>query len=105
MKQIVAIICLMLISLTATAAKRTESQVYNDVKVRVVQIIADQTGLPDSEILENKSFVQDLKMDHQAHEAVREALSQEVGQPISIESAEKITTVQRAINFVFIRQQ
>ena len=105
MKQMVAVIWLMFITLTANAAKRTESQAYNEVKTRVVSIISQETGLPEDEISENQSFVRDLKMDYQAHVAVRDALSQELGYRISDETAEKITTVQRAINFVFIRQQ
>lgn len=109
MKQTAAVIChfvtILLIASTASAAKSRESQLYSDVKLRVVTIISQKTGLPESKISEDMSFVRDLKMDQRTHEAVREALSQEVGFKISDESAEKITTVQRAINYVFIRQQ
>ena len=106
MKNIVATICLLLTSLTAMSAKRTESQAYNDVRSRVIEIIAEQSGQPVDEITEDKNFVRDLKMDQKAHEAVRDALSQELGgRAISDEDAEKITTVQKAINFVFIRLQ
>ena len=105
MKQIVALFCLVLTTLTAQAAKRTESQTYNDVKERVITIISEQTGLPASEISEDKNFVKDLKMDQTALEAVRDSLALELNTEIPDQTAEKITTVQRAINFVFIRQQ
>lgn len=105
MKQMFAIICLMLTTLTADAAKRTDSQIYQDTKTRVISIIAEQIGLPVNEVTENKSFQKDLKMSPKEIESVRDALSQEIGQEISDESAAKITTVQRAINFVFIRLQ
>jgi acyl carrier protein len=105
MKQIVALICLLLTSLTVHAVKRTEAQAYNDVRARVIEIISEKTGIPSSEITEDKNFVRDLKMDQIALEAVRDSLSLELGTPIADQSAEKITTVQRAINYVFIRQQ
>lgn len=105
MKQMIAVFCLVLTSLTTQAAKRSESETYSQVKARVMTIIADATGFEESSISEDHAFVQDLEMDHTAHVAVRDALSIELGREISDESAEKITTVQKAINFVFVRQQ
>lgn len=105
MKQIVAVICLLLTSLTAGAAKRSESQTYNDVKQRVITIISEQTGLPTSDISEDQNLVRDLKLDQAALEAIRDSLALELNTTIPDQSAEKITTVQRAINYVFIRQQ
>ncbi len=105
MKQIIAVFCLVLTSLTTQAAKRTESEAYAQVRARVVSIIAEATGREESSIKEDQAFVQDLNMDHAAHEVVRDALSIEIGRSISDESAERITTVQKAINYVFVRQQ
>lgn len=104
MKQIIAIICLMVTTLTAQAAKRIDQLTYSDVTARVFSIISETTGVPESELTEDMSFVRDLKMNHEAHEAVREALSAEVGFQIPIETAEKITTPGKARNFVFVRQ-
>lgn len=105
MKQIVAVICLMLTTLTAGAVGHSEYQTYNAIKTRVINILSERTGIPESQISEDQSFVRDLKMDQVTHEAVRDALSQELGYRIPDEAAEKITTVQRAINYIFIRQQ
>lgn len=101
----IAVFCLVLTSLTTQAAKRTESETYTQVRTRVMSIIAEAAGLDESSIKEDQAFVQDLNMDHEAHEAVRDALSIEIGRNISDESAERITTVQKAINYVFVRQQ
>jgi acyl carrier protein len=87
------------------SAKRTEVENYNTTRERVFEIIANDAGVSFDRIAEDKAFVHDFKMDQAAHERVRADLESEVGCEITIDDAEKITTVQKAINYVFIHQQ
>lgn len=105
MKRNVAIICLVLTSLTTQASKLNETQNYNDVKARVIQIISTNTGIPVPQISEDKNFVRDLKMDPATLENVRNSFALEIGSTGEDRATENINTVQEAINYVFIRQQ
>jgi acyl carrier protein len=73
---------------------------------RVRKIIAEQLGVEESEITPQTSFVEDLNADSldlvELIMSLEEEFSAEGGQSIEIsdEDAEKITTVQDAVNYI-----
>jgi acyl carrier protein len=60
----------------------------SDIEKRVKKIVAEQLGVNESEVKNESSFVNDL------------ALEEEFGCEIPDEDAEKITSVQQAIDYV-----
>ncbi len=71
-----------------------------NVEHRVKKISAEQLGVNEAEIKTESSFVDDLAADsHDTVELVK-ALEDEFETEIHDEEAEKITTVQQAIDYV-----
>ncbi|HNY48302.1 MAG TPA: acyl carrier protein [Casimicrobium sp.] len=72
----------------------------SDIEARVRKIVADQLGVADADIRNESSFVDDLGADSLDTVELVMALEEEFGTEIPDEEAEKITTVQLAIDYV-----
>lgn len=70
------------------------------VEERVKKIISEQLGVNEGEITNESSFVDDLGADSLDTVELVMALEEEFGTEIPDEEAEKITTVQQAIDYV-----
>jgi acyl carrier protein len=77
----------------------------SDIEQRVKKIVAEQLGVNESEIKNESSFVDDLGADSLDTVELVMALEDEFGTEIPDEQAEKITTVQQAIDFVSANQK
>ena len=67
---------------------------------RVTQIVVEQLGVKEDEVTLNASFVDDLGADSLDTVELVMALEEEFECEIPDEEAEKITTVQQAIDYV-----
>lgn len=72
----------------------------SDIDARVKKIVSEQLGLGEEEIATEASFVDDLGADSLDTVELVMALEEEFGCEIPDEEAEKITTVQEAINYI-----
>ena len=72
----------------------------SDIEARVKKIVAEQLGVNEAEVKTASSFVDDLGADSLDNVELVMALEDEFGTEIRDEEAEKITTVQQAIDFV-----
>jgi acyl carrier protein len=70
------------------------------VEQRVIKIVAQQLGINETEIKKNQSFVDDLGADSLDTVELVMALEEEFEAEIPDEDAEKITTVQQAIDYI-----
>ena len=71
----------------------------SDIESRVKKIIAEQLGVEESQVTNEKSFGTDLGADSLDKVELVMALEDEFGIEIPDEDAEKITTVQLAIDY------
>ena len=71
----------------------------SDIEARVKKIIAEQLGVEESQVTNEKAFVDDLGADSLDNVELVMALEDEFGIEIPDEDAEKITTVQAAIDY------
>ena len=76
-----------------------------NIEPRVKKIVAEQLGVNEAEIKNESSFVDDLGADSLDTVELVMALEEEFETEIPDDDAEKITTVQQAINFVQSRQK
>ncbi len=72
----------------------------SSVDERVTKIVAEQLGVAEGEISNSSSFVDDLGADSLDTVELVMALEEEFDTEIPDEEAEKITTVQLAINYI-----
>jgi acyl carrier protein len=72
----------------------------SDIEQRVKKIVAEQLGIGEAEIKIESSFADDLGADSLDTVELVMALEEEFECEIPDEEAEKITTVQQAINYV-----
>jgi acyl carrier protein len=76
------------------------SPFMSDIEQRVRKIVAEQLGANEAEIKNESSFVDDLGADSLDTVELVMALEEEFECEIPDEEAEKITTVQQAIDYV-----
>ena len=70
------------------------------IEARVKKIVVEQLGVKDEEVKNEASFVDDLGADSLDTVELVMALEEEFDCEIKDEEAEKITTVQQAIDFI-----
>ncbi len=71
-----------------------------DLDAKVKKIISEQLGVPESDVKPESSFVNDLGADSLDTVELVMALEEEFGVEIPDEDAEKIATVQNAIDYI-----
>jgi acyl carrier protein len=71
-----------------------------DVEAKVKKIISEQLGVPEADVKPEASFVNDLGADSLDTVELVMALEEEFGVEIPDEDAEKISTVQNAIEYI-----
>ena len=71
-----------------------------DIEEKVKGIVIEQLGVSEEEVKPEASFVDDLGADSLDLVELVMALEEEFGQEIPDEDAEKIATVQDAINYI-----
>jgi len=74
------------------------------IEERVKKIVAEQLGVKEEEVKNQSSFVEDLGADSLDTVELVMALEEEFETEIPDEEAEKITTVQAAIDYVNAHQ-
>ena len=72
----------------------------SSVEERVKKIVAEQLGVNEDEVKSSSSFVEDLGADSLDTVELVMALEEEFETEIPDEEAEKITTVQQAIDYI-----
>ena len=72
----------------------------SDIEKRVKDVVVEQLGVDEAEVTNAASFVDDLGADSLDTVELVMALEEEFGTEIPDEEAEKITTVQLAIDYV-----
>ena len=85
-----------------TSRHTTESKDYvmSNIEDRVRKIVAEQLGVKEEEVKAEASFVDDLGADSLDTVELVMALEEEFETEIPDEEAEKITTVQLAIDYI-----
>ncbi len=76
----------------------------SSIAEQVKSIVAEQLGVKEEEVTNSASFVEDLGADSLDTVELVMALEEEFDTEIPDEEAEKITTVQEAIDYITARQ-
>ena len=71
-----------------------------EIQAKVIQIISEQLGKDESEIKMSSHFIEDLDADSLDTVELVMALEEEFEIDIADEAAEKITTVESAVDFI-----
>ena len=77
----------------------------DNIEQRVKKIVAEQLGVPEADIKNESSFVNDLGADSLDTVELVMALEDEFGIEIPDEDAEKINTVQNAIDYALAHKK
>ncbi|OUU36090.1 MAG: acyl carrier protein [Cellvibrionales bacterium TMED49] len=72
----------------------------SSIEERVIKMVAEQLGVKEEEIQLSSSFVEDLGADSLDTVELIMALEEEFDAEIPDEEAEKITTVEDAVNYI-----
>lgn len=72
----------------------------DNIEARVKKIVAEQLGVAEADIKNESSFVEDLGADSLDNVELVMALEEEFDCEIPDEEAEKITTVQQAVDYI-----
>ena len=72
----------------------------SSIEERVKKIVVDQLGVKEEDVTANSSFVDDLGADSLDTVVLVMALDEEFETEIPDEEAEKITTVQQAVDYI-----
>lgn len=67
---------------------------------KVKKIVVDNLGVEESKVTENSNFIEDLGADSLDQVELVMAFEEEFGIEIPDDAAEKITTVQKAIDYI-----
>ena len=84
---------------------RSLNKVMSTIEERVKKIVAEQLGVKADEVTNSASFVEDLGADSLDTVELVMALEEEFETEIPDEQAEKITTVQEAIDYITANAQ
>ena len=76
----------------------------SDIEARVKKIVVEQLGVEEDAVKNESSFIDDLGADSLDTVELVMALEEEFGAEIPDEVAEKITTVQAAIDYIKAQQ-
>jgi acyl carrier protein len=71
-----------------------------NIEAKVKKVVADKLGIDEATIKDDASFIEDLGADSLDTVELVMALEEEFGCEIPDEEAEKITTVQKAIDYI-----
>ena len=71
-----------------------------EIQAKVIQIISEQLGKDESEVKMSSHFIEDLDADSLDTVELVMALEEEFDIDIPDEAAEKITTVESAVDFI-----
>ena len=77
-----------------------ERENMDEIQAKVIKIIGEQLGKEESEITMEANFMEDLEADSLDTVELVMALEEEFGIEIPDDTAEKITTVQSAVDFI-----
>ena len=72
----------------------------SSIEERVAKMVAEQLGVKEADVKTSSSFVEDLGADSLDTEELIMALEEEFDTEIPDEDAEKISTVQNAIDYI-----
>lgn len=72
----------------------------SSIEERVIKMVAEQLGVKEEDVKPESSFVEDLGADSLDTVELIMALEEEFDTEIPDEEAEKITTVQQAVDYV-----
>jgi acyl carrier protein len=82
----------------------SSEETMSTVEERVKKIVCEQLGVKDSEVQNTSSFVEDLGADSLDTVELVMALEEEFETEIPDEEAEKLSTVQEAIDYIIANQ-
>jgi acyl carrier protein len=80
--------------------KQRDAAMAASIEERVKKIVIEQLGVKDEEVTNHASFVDDLGADSLDTVELVMALEEEFGTNIPDEDAEKITTIQQAVDYI-----
>ena len=80
--------------------KYKKGSIMENIEAKVKKVVADKLGIDEATIKNESAFIEDLGADSLDTVELVMALEEEFGCEIPDEDAEKITTVQAAIDYV-----
>ena len=72
----------------------------SDIEQRVKKIVCEQLGVNEADVKNSSSFVDDLGADSLRHRRIGDGFEEEFDCEIPDDEAEKITTVQLALDYI-----